>query len=268
MRITNNLNRELLYMFNHNIRIAQIIFWREFNTLYRRTFLGPLWAFFAPLAFLCVFIFFRLLFGLSNPENIPMIPFLFSGLAMWLLFSQSVLSIFPSITMNVGILKKMPVSPLVFVFSAVALPLVTNLVYMLLLEGILIYYGYFPSVHHLFIPILIIMVSAFAIGIGLLVSTIAFYYQDIIQVLPTMIQLGMFATPIFFSASIVPHKLQWVVTINPIANCVNIFRQIIFFAEWPSLSIFFWGILLPILLLWIIVLPIFLDKSRYISDLF
>jgi len=251
----------------HHIALAKIIFLREFKTMYRRTALGPLWALLYPAAFLMVFIFFRLLFGLGNPEGVPMIPFLFSGLMNWLLFSSIVMSVHPALVSNVSILKKIPVNPLVFVGAGAMMPLTTYAVYLALLEGIAMFYGYYPSMHHIVLPLLGLTVAAFAVGLGLLVAALGLYRTDIIQVLPVVIQLGMFATPIFFSAAIVPEKLRWAITINPIAHCVNMFRDVLFNQTWPDWST--WGVtLLVIAVVWAIALPLFLRTTRYLADMY
>lgn len=244
-----------------------MIVWREFNAMYRRTALGPLWALLYPAAYLLVFVFFRLLFGLSNPDGIPMIPFLFSGLINWMLFSSTVSSVFPSLVGNVGILKKIPVNPLVFVAAGGALPLITYCVYLALMEGIAVYYGCYPSIHHIVLPFLGLTVSAFALGLGLLVSAVGIYRTDIIQALPVVIQLGMFATPIFFSAAIVPQNLHWAIAVNPIAHCVNMFRDVLFNHAWPDWPT--WGlVLLVIAALWSVALPMFRRTTRYMSDMY
>lgn len=253
--------------YKKDFALVKVIFWREFNATYRRSALGPLWALIAPAAYLCVFIFFRLLFGLANPEGIPMIPFLFSGLTIWMLFSQVVMGTFPAIVANVGILKKIPISPVIFIFSAALLPLLTCGVYLVLLEGMLIYYGYFPTITHVAIPVIVCLALGFALGLGMVVATVAFYRQDIIQILPTVIQLGMFATPIFFSPSIIPEKLRWVININPLASCVSMFRQCLFQAQWPD-PVVFAKTVLVVVILWGIALPLFRRVSRYIADIY
>jgi lipopolysaccharide transport system permease protein len=244
-----------------------MIFLREFKTMYRRTALGPLWALLFPAAYLMVFIFFRLLFGLSNPEGVPMIPFLFSGLINWLLFSGVVMAVHPSLVSNVGILKKIPVNPLVFVAAGVSLPLTTYGVYLALMEGIAIFYCYSPSIHHIVLPFLGLTVAAFGVGLGLLAAAVGLYRMDIIQVLPVLIQLGMFATPIFFSAAIVPQRLQWAITVNPVAHGVNMFRDVLFNQVWPNWSL--WGAtLLVTAAVWAVALPLFVRTTRYLADMY
>lgn len=196
-----------------------------------------------------------------------MLPFLFSGLALWLLFSATVNSVFPSIVANVAILKKMPISPLVFVVAGALVQLTTAAVYMALLEVLLIAYGYYPTVHHLAIPAVVLLVQAFALALGLIITTIGFYRQDVLQALPTIIQLGMFATPIFFSPSIVPEPLRWVVDYNPVAHCVGMLRGIVFNAAWPSLALVLKTLALTVVC-WAAALPLFKRAARYIADLY
>ncbi|MCL2154403.1 MAG: ABC transporter permease [Leptospirales bacterium] len=235
--------------------------------MYRRSALGPLWALLFPIAYLFVFIFFRLLFGLSNPEGVPMIPFLFSGLINWLLFSSTIVAVHPSLVSNVSILKKIPVNPLIFVGAGSLLPLTTYVIYLVLMEGVAIFYGYYPSIHHIALPFLGLTILAFAIGLGLFVAALGIYRTDIIQVLPVLIQLGMFATPIFFSAAIVPESLQWAITGNPIAHCVNMFRDVLFNNTWPNWSIWGWN-LLVVAAVWALALPMFIRTTRYLSDMY
>ena len=112
--------------------LAKAIFKRDFKAQFRRTLLGPLLALLAPVVYLVVFIFFRLMFGLPQLDGIPMIPFLFSGIALWLFFSSLVGAIYPGVSSNMGILKKMPVNPLAFALSAAGLPILNIVIYFIL----------------------------------------------------------------------------------------------------------------------------------------
>ena len=184
-----------------------------------------------------------------------------------MLFTTVLLGAFPALTSNVNLLKKMPINPLIFVFSGALLPLVTYAVYFVVLQGMAIYYGYYPTIHQIILPLLILIILLFSIGIGLLVAALALYKQDIVLLLPVILQLGMFATPIFFPKSIVPESLQWVIAINPMAQCIQMFRDIMFFAQWPD-----WFLLCKtmfvVVVVWAIALPFFKRTTRYLADIF
>jgi ABC-type polysaccharide/polyol phosphate export permease len=77
----------------------------------------------------------------------------------------------------------------------------------------------------------------------------------------------MFATPIFFSAAIVPQRLQWAITVNPVAHGVNMFRAVLFNQAWPNWSV--WGAtLLVTAAVWAVALPLFLRTTRYLADMY
>ena len=106
-------------------RLIRVIFLRDFKAQFRRTLFGPVLAFMAPVIYLVVFIFFRMMFGLPESEDAPVLPFLFSGVSLWLFFSASVSGVYPSVSSNMGILRKMPVNPLAFALSSLGMPVLT-----------------------------------------------------------------------------------------------------------------------------------------------
>lgn len=214
--------------------LAKAIFKRDFKAQFRRTLLGPLLALLAPVVYLVVFIFFRLMFGLPQADGIPMIPFLFSGIALWLFFSMLLAAVYPGVNSNMGILKKMPVNPLAFAFSAAGIPLLNISIYFFTLLGMSLYFGVSPALSWLCLPFIIILIGLFAMGLGLFVCSLGIYKRDIILLLPVILQLGMFVTPIFFSPDLVPAQFRWVVTINPMAHAVNMFRDALFLGQFPD----------------------------------
>lgn len=245
--------------------LAKTIFKRDFKAQFRRTLLGPLLALLAPVVYLVVFIFFRLMFGLPQLDGIPMIPFLFSGIALWLFFSSLVGAIYPGVSSNMGILKKMPVNPLAFALSAAGLPILNIVIYFILLLCMSLFWGVVPSLSWLCLPFLIVLVALFAMGLGLIVCGLGIYRRDIIVLLPIILQLGMFVTPIFFSPDLIPEQFRWAVTINPMAHAVNMFRDALFLGEFPALF--------PLtitcgmtLLAWLVGYPFFRRTLRYAAD--
>lgn len=245
--------------------LAWMIFKRDFFSMYRRTVFGPLLAFIAPAVYLAVFIFFRLMFGLPEAKGIPMIPFLFSGIAMWMFFSAILSGVYPSITSNMGILRKMPVNPMIFAFSSLGLPLVTCSVYVFLLLILSTYYGIVPSLTWLYLPFLVALIGFFGMGLGLFVCTVGIYRRDIIYLLPIILQLGMFVTPIFFPPEIVPTQFQWAVRINPMAHLIGMFRDALFLETSPRLIPLAISLGMTVFI-WCVGYPLFRRTMRYAAD--
>lgn len=251
----------------HIFYLAKTLFIRDFKAQFRRTAIGPMLAFLAPVVYLNVFIFFRMMFGLPQAEGIPMLPFLFSGIALWLFFSTLLGAIYPAVNGNMGILRKMPVNPLTFAISAAGMPLLTVIIYLALLLGMSLYFGVAPQWAWLCLPFLVALIGLFALGSGLLVCALGIYKRDIILLLPIVLQLGMFVTPIFFPPDIVPARFRWAVTINPMAHAVGMFRDALFLGQLPALQ--------PLaiscgmtLLVWLVGYPFFRRTLRYAADTF
>lgn len=245
--------------------LAKAIFKRDFKSQFRRTLFGPLLAFLSPVIYLAVFIFFRMMFGLPKAEGIPTLPFLFSGIALWLFFSTTLGAIYPGVNANMGILRKMPVNPLIFAISAMGMPLLTMGIYLALLLCMSLYFGVPPSWSWLCLPFLVILVGLFAMGLGLFVCALGIYKRDIIVLLPIILQLGMFVTPIFFPPDIVPAQFRWAVSINPMAHAVTMFRDALFLGHIPaalSLAITCGMTLLS----WLVGYPLFRRTMRYAAD--
>ena len=245
--------------------LAKAIFKRDFKAQFRRTLLGPLLALLAPVVYLIVFIFFRLMFGLPQTDSIPMIPFLFSGIALWLFFSTLLGAIYPSVSNNMGILKKMPVNPLAFALSSAGLPVLTVSIYFFLLLCMTLFWGVSPHLSWLCLPFLIALVGLLGMGMGLFVCGLGIYHRDIIVLLPIVLQLGMFVTPIFFSPDLVPVQFRWAVTINPMAHAVSMFRNALFLGQFPG----FFSLTITCsmtLLVWLIGYPFFRRTLRYAAD--
>lgn len=252
-------------MLNEDLRLTRVIFVRDFKSQFRRTVLGPLLAFIAPVVYLIVFIFFRLMFGLPQSDGVPMIPFLFSGIMLWMFFSSIVSGVFPSISANLGILRKMPANPMVFAVSSLGMPLLTVCVYSVLMILMCLYYGIMPKASWLVLPFLIVLIGLFGMGLGVLVCGIAIYRRDIIVLLPIILQLGMFVTPIFFPPEMVPAEFRWAVTVNPMAHLVNMFRDAMFLGQFPGLL----PLCVSVLVtggVWLASYPFFRRTMRYAAD--
>ncbi len=224
--------------------LAKAIFKRDFKSQFRRTLFGPLLAFLSPVIYLTVFIFFRMMFGLPKAEGIPTLPFLFSGIALWLFFSTILGAIYPGVSANMGILRKMPVNPLIFAISATGMPLLTISIYLALLLCMSLYFGVAPSWTWLCLPFLVILVGLFAMGLGLFVCALGIYKRDII---------------------VLPAQLRWAVSINPMAHAVTMFRDALFLEHIPAA--FPLGVTCGMTLLaWLVGYPLFRRTMRYAAD--
>jgi lipopolysaccharide transport system permease protein len=212
---------------------------RDIKVRYKQTILGALWAIIQPLFTMLVFtLFFGRLAGMPS-DNIPYPIFAYAGLLPWTFFSNAVTNSGNSLVGNSNLITKVYFPRMIIPIATVGAGLVDFTIAFALLVILMIYYGVGLSINIVMFPFLVILTSFLAIGIGMWLSGLNVKYRDIRYALPFVIQLGMFATPIIYPASIVPENWRWVLAFNPLTGIIEGFRSA-FFArpfDWLGLSI-------------------------------
>ncbi len=88
----------------------------------------------------------------------------------------------------------------------------------------------------LFLPVSILLAAMFTLGMGFLLSPLAVFFADVIEVIGVVLSTLMYLTPVFYPLSIVPGHLQWVIRYNPLRSILEVFRDPIFYGKIPPLS--------------------------------
>ena len=211
--------RELIFLF---VR-------RELVPTYKQTILGPLWFVLQPL--LTTFVY-SIIFGAVAripTDGLPQLLFYMPGIVLWNFFNSSFMKGSGTFLANSHIFGKVYFPRLILPVSALLSSLVNFCIqFALLLVIMLIYFisgtQIQPGIHILLIPVLLILVSMYSLGLGLLVSAFTTRYRDLSHFLSFGSQLLMYATPIIYPASIVPEKFQWVSLMNPLSPVFEGFR--------------------------------------------
>lgn len=211
--------RDLIYLFVH----------RDFVAQYKQTILGPAWHFIQPLFTTIIFtIIFGKIAQLST-DGIPPFLFYMSGIVIWTYFSNVLTSTSSTFTSNAGIFGKV-------YFPRLAVP-VAHLFSRLIAFAIqyiffLIFLAYFiwrgadvhPNIWVLATPLLLLMMAAFGLGLGIIISALTTRYRDLTVLVGFGVQLLMYASPIIYPLSTIPEKWQFWLGLNPIAPIVEMFR--------------------------------------------
>jgi lipopolysaccharide transport system permease protein len=207
-------HRELLYF----------LVWRDIAVRYKQTVFGAAWAIIQPVFTMVVFsIFFGELAGLPS-EGVPYPIFVYTALLPWTYFSNSLTHIGGSLVDHQGIITKVYFPRLVLPIAGIGVGLVDFGFAMLVLLGMMLFYGVVPSLAILAIPLLIVLTSAAALGIGLWLAALNVQYRDIGHVIPFIIQFWLLATPIAYSANIVTGWWRALYGLNPMVGVVEGFR--------------------------------------------
>jgi ABC-type polysaccharide/polyol phosphate export permease len=208
---------------------------RELKVRYRRSAIGFVWTMLQPLLMMLVLqtVFSSIFRGFSI-TNYPV--YALSGVLFWNFFSQSIVSSMNSLRGNAQLLQKLPVPKAVFPLANV-ISGVVNLGFALVpLFIILLVTGHPLTPALLFLPVSIFLAALFTLGAGLLLSPLAVFFHDVVELIGVILSLLMYLTPVFYPKEIVPEKLRWVVRFNPIRSILETFRDPIYQGEVPPLA--------------------------------
>ena len=212
------LYRELLYFFTL----------RDVKIRYKQTVLGIGWAILQPLCTMIVFAFF---FGrLANmPSNdIPYPIFAFSGLLPWIFFSNGISHSSMSIIQNQNLVKKIFFPRLVLPTASICGGIIDMSLTFILLLILMPFYEITPNIKLLLFPLAFCWAFIAALGFGLWLSALNVLYRDVKYVVPFMLQIGMFITPIVYPSSLLPENWRLLYAINPMDGVVESFRWMVF----------------------------------------
>jgi lipopolysaccharide transport system permease protein len=219
--------RELLYSFT----------WRDVKIRYRQTALGFLWAIIQPLFMMLIFTSFFGRLARMPSDGVPYPLFVLAALLPWTLFAEGVTRSTSSMITNASIMTKVYFPRLIMPFSGVLSPLVDFAVSLTILVVMMAYYGFVPTLNVIFLPLFILLALATSLGIGLWLSALNVKYRDFQYTIPFMIQLGLFASPVVYPASLVPESYRFLYGLNPMAGVIEGFRWALLGTEMPGAMI-------------------------------
>ena len=210
--------RDLVYMFVK----------RDFVSSFKQTILGPLWFFINPIFTTVVYlIVFGNIANLST-DGAPKILFYLAGVTLWNYFSSSLGGTSNVFVGNAGIFGKVYFPRLVMPITIVISNLMRFGVQFLLFLVVFFYYWYkgevAPNRWVLFTPIFILMMSLFALGVGMIFSSLTTKYRDLSMLLTFGISLYMYATPVIYPTSMLSAKIQPYAKYNPLTGIFEGFK--------------------------------------------
>jgi lipopolysaccharide transport system permease protein len=205
--------RELLYF----------LVWRDVKVRYKQTVLGATWALLQPLAFMAVFTVITSLLEVPSDEVARPV-FHFAGLVPWLLFANAVSLGGQSLVNQQHLLTKVYFPRMFVPIAPVGAGLLDFLLQMIVLGVFMAAYGIAPTPLILLTPVLIVLAAIAATGVALLLGALTVSYRDFRYVIPFMVQLWLFASPVIFPASTFDMQWRMILAINPMWGVVTGFR--------------------------------------------
>ena len=197
---------------------------RDIKIRYKQTVLGIAWAVLQPIMAMIVFTALFRNFPGIRPEGVPFELFVFAGQVPWTFFTNAVSSGGTSLLSSQHLLTKIYFPRLYIPASNVGAYLVDLAIGLMLFSLLMPYFHYAPSWHLIFLPLVILLNFFAALGIGLGLASLTILFRDLRFIIPFGMQVLMFASPIFYSPTILSERLRFLVSFNPMTGIISAYR--------------------------------------------
>ena len=207
--------RELLYF----------MVWRDLKVRYKQTMLGAAWVILQPLVMALVFTIFLGKFARIPSGGIPYLLLVFSGLVPWMFFSTAVVSSGNSVVGNSHLITKVYFPRLLVPMAAIGGRLVDFAISFLVVAGLMCYYRVHIGWRLATLPLFVLLLTTLAFGVGTLTAAWNAKYRDVTIMLPVIVQVWMFVSPIVYPVDIVPVRWRQFYNLNPLVGLIEGFRS-------------------------------------------
>ncbi|MCC2625494.1 MAG: teichoic acid transporter permease [Burkholderiales bacterium] len=234
----------------------------DFKNRYLGNHLGIVWAFIQPLVMIAVY-WFVFTYGLrtGKVDDAPFLIWLMAGLVPWFLLNDAILSASRAILDQSFLVKKIvfevKLLPIIKIGSAV----MVNIAFWIFLLVCLLAYGYYPNLMWVQVIYFVICIISFTLSLSLLLSSLMVFMQDIAQVVNIFLQILFWATPIMWNQKLIPHKLIWIIKLNPFAYIIDGVRDALIY------KLPFWVHYNTTIYFWVVTVFIFFIGNKVFNNL-
>lgn len=231
--------RELLYF----------LVWREIKVRYKQTILGAAWAIIQPFFTMVVFsVFFGTLAGVPS-DGIPYPIFTYSALLPWQMFENGIRKAATSLVSGRNLLTKVYFPRITVPLAPILASFIDFLLAFVVLIGMMFYYDMRPTQALWTLPLFLILTMVTAIGVSLWTAALNVAYRDVGYLIPFILRVWFFITPITYASSIVPEQYQLLYSLNPMVGVVEGFRWAMLGVGNPPSSMFLGAVVISFLLM-------------------
>jgi lipopolysaccharide transport system permease protein len=207
--------------------------WRDILVRYKQAVIGVAWSVLRPLLTMVIFtIVFGKLAKLPS-DGVPYPILVIAAMLPWHFFASAVSEGSNSLIQNANIISKVYFPRVIVPLSAVVVSLVDFLISFALLLALMVWYQFTPDWRILFLPAFLILAVVVSIGPLLWLAALNVQYRDFRYVVPFLIQLGLFISPVGFSSSIIPERWRLIYSLNPMVGVIDAFRWSVLGGQTP-----------------------------------
>jgi lipopolysaccharide transport system permease protein len=223
--------------------------WRDILVRYKQTIIGLVWALIRPLLTMIVFVIVFGKLAKLPSEGVPYPILVFAALLPWQFFSNAFTEAANSLISNSNMISKVYFPRLVIPTSAVIVSFVDFMISGIILVGLMLWYGFAPDWRIITLPVFTVIAFAAAMGAGLWIAALNVKYRDFRYIIPFVVQIGLYVSPVGFSSSIIPENWRLLYSINPMVGVIDGFRWAIL---GDNIQLYWPGFLLSLTLVLII----------------
>ncbi len=201
-----------------------ILAWRDIAVRYKQTIIGLLWAIIRPLLTMIIFVVVFGKIAKLPSEGIPYPIFVFAALLPWTFFANAFADASNSLISNSNLISKVYFPRLIIPAASVIVSAVDFMISFIILLALMAWYHYLPSWYLLTLPLFLLLGFFASLGAGLFVASLNVKYRDFRFIIPFIVQLGLYISPVGFSSTIVPEQYQLFYYLNPMVAVIDGFR--------------------------------------------
>lgn len=219
--------------------LIRVLAEREFQSRYKQTVLGIVWALLTPVLLVLVFaIFVNRAFDIDTGDA-PYILFAYIGLIPWNFFSFSLSRGGQSLVMDSGVINKVRCPREVFPLAGMASAFIDMVISTFVLGALFIVTGFEMKTTAIWIPLILLLMFVFVAGVVLVFAVLGVYFRDLFQAMPLLLQLGLLATPVAYGIEAIPEKWWSLYAfLNPMVAVIESFRQTMLYGYAPPWDLF------------------------------
>lgn len=211
-----------------------ILAWRDVAVRYKQTLIGVAWAVLRPFLTMVVFtIVFGKLAKLPSDGQVPYALLVLAGMLPWYLFSSALGGAADSMVGNANLIGKVYFPRMIIPAATIVTALIDFMISLLILIAAMLWYRFAPGWQILLLPAFVVLAVLASLGPGLWITALNIKYRDFRYVIPFILQIGLYISPVGFSSGIVPEQWRLLYSLNPMVGVIDGFRWCILGGESP-----------------------------------
>lgn len=210
---------------------------KEIKQRYKQSLLGYAWVILTPLLTMLVLnVVFAQIIRIKTP-NVPYPLFVYVGLLIWNFFSNALLSSTNALVANANLITKTYFPRDILIYATILAKLFDLLLASSIFILFMIYFRQGVSFQILWLPLLLLLLLAFAVGISFIFSVVNVFYRDAFNFLNLLLLVWMYITPVFYPITLVPQKWQPLYMLNPMTAIIENVRKVVLYGNSPDIFV-------------------------------